>query len=124
MGTLSDAMKLVLDATDDVVDQHTPGAKLDQDKPRVDLVLGGFARALLRVAEVGTFGANKYSDNGWMQVKNGLQRYDDAGKRHWLRRATGEVIDPESGLEHRAHEAWNALASLELYMRSLENETD
>lgn len=39
------------------------GAKLDAGKPRLGLVLCGFARALQEVGKVGTFGAAKYSDN-------------------------------------------------------------
>ena len=40
------------------------GVKLDNEKPRMDLVLGGFAKALYEVGRVGTFGADKYSDDG------------------------------------------------------------
>ena len=53
-----------------LTDLHKPGAKDDGVKPRTDLVLGGFSRALLEVSQVGTFGANKYTDNGWMEVPN------------------------------------------------------
>ena len=100
------------------VDQPSAGAKLDAGKPRAALVLGGFAKALLEVAKVGTFGANKYTDNGWMEVENGKDRYADAGLRHFLYKAAGEELDPESGLDHLAHEAWNALARLELALRA------
>jgi hypothetical protein len=34
--------------------------------------------------------------------------------RHLLAQAAGEINDPESGLPHAAHAAWNALAVLEL----------
>lgn len=98
-------------------DQHEPGAKLDAGKPRVSLVLNGFPNALMAVAEVGTYGANKYTDNGWLSVPNGKQRYADAGYRHNLLAATGEERDAESGLLHKAHAAWNALAELELMLR-------
>ena len=56
------------------MDQHLPGAKLDKNKPRVDLMLCGFNRALLAVAEVTTYGANKYSPHGWMDVSDARQR--------------------------------------------------
>ena len=49
--------------------QHEPGAKLDSGKIRPSLVLGGFARALAEVSAVGTFGAEKYSDNGWCRCR-------------------------------------------------------
>ena len=94
------------------------GAKFDMGKPRCALVLGGFSRALLKVSEVGTFGAEKYSDFGWLSVDNGEDRYDDAKLRHWLIEKTGETIDQQSSLEHAAHEAWNALARLELILRN------
>ena len=97
------------------------GAKLDSGKVRPGLVLGGFARALWAVSEVGTFGANKYSDNGWVSVPNGESRYDDAGLRHWLKDKMGEKQDDDSKLRHLAHQAWNALAVLDLALREAEN---
>ena len=99
------------------IDQHAPGAKLDNGKPRHGLVLGAFAGALTEVAKVGTFGANKYSDNGWLSVPNGLARYTDAMLRHHFAEAGGEELDEDSGLRHAAHRAWNALAVLELALR-------
>lgn len=95
-------------------DQHAPGAKVDAGKIRAGLVLGNFAHALRAVAEVGTFGAQKYSDNGWLQVPAGIDRYTDALLRHYLAHASGELDDPDSGCSHLAHLAWNALAILEL----------
>lgn len=97
---------------------HEPGAKLDQGKNRMGLIIGGFPLALLAVGEVGTFGANKYSDNGWMDVPNGVGRYTDAMYRHLLAEATGERLDSQTGLTHAAAAAWNALARLELLLRS------
>lgn len=97
--------------------QHEPGAKLDAGKPRPGLVLGGFARALLEVSKVGTFGAAKYTDDGWTEVPNGEARYEDAGLRHWLMSRAGQECDDESELLHLAHEAWNALARLDLKLR-------
>lgn len=99
------------------IDAHMPGAKLDAGKPRPELVFRGFARALAAVTDVATFGANKYSDDGWMSVPNGQKRYADAGYRHALKRYAGEEIDPDSKCYHLAAEAWNKLAELELYLR-------
>ena len=96
---------------------HSPGAKLDAGKNRLALVEDGFAKALWAVGEVGTFGANKYSDNGWMQVPGGIGRYKDALRRHLNKAAQGEDVDQDSGLPHLAHAAWNALAVLELWLR-------
>jgi len=92
------------------VDQHTAGAKLDDGKLMAGLVLGGFSRALKGVAEVGTMGAKKYTPNGWQEVDNAFNRYHDAAIRHWLSYNSGEKLDPESGLSHLKHLAWNMLA--------------
>lgn len=97
--------------------QHEPGAKLDAGKNRLGLVLFGFARALQEVGKVGTYGANKYTDNGWTEVPDGERRYTDAMLRHLLREASGEERDPDTGLHHAAHSAWNALARLDLALR-------
>lgn len=96
--------------------------KYDGGKPAVWRgVVNSFPRALWAVAEVGTFGASKYSWDGWEGVENGFARYKDAQLRHCLKQAMGEGVDPESELEHLAHEAWGALATLELYLRSKNN---
>lgn len=93
------------------LDQHTLGAKLDLNKPNCDLVFSGFASALLDVAKVGTFGANKYTPHGWLYVPNGIERYRSAVYRHLL---AIDFTDKESKLPHLAHAAWNCLAALEL----------
>ena len=93
------------------------GVKFDCGKPRMDLVMGGFADALEEVGSVGTFGAIKYSDNGWQEVENGIERYSNALLRHYLSHKKGEVIDPDSGMLHLGHMAWNALAILQLFIK-------
>lgn len=95
------------------------GIKHDGGKPRPDLVLGPMARAMLAVAEVAAYGAQKYTANGWQSVPDGLARYTAAKDRHRLMGAL-EDTDCESGLLHAAHEAWNALAVLELMLRAEE----
>lgn len=98
-------------------DAHEPGAKLDAGKVRPHLVLSGFSRAILEVSKVGTYGANKYTDNGWMEVPNGISRYSEALLRHYFSEQSGEQNDPDTKLLHAAHAAWNALARLELMLR-------
>ena len=98
------------------------GAKLDSGKNRLGLVICGFARALQEVGRVGTYGAHKYTDDGWVEVPDGERRYTDAMFRHIMREATGEKIDPETGLYHAAHAAWNALARLDLALRETSKE--
>lgn len=95
-------------------DPNAPGAKLDAGKLRASLVLGDFANALTAVCAVGTFGAKKYSDHGWLSVPQAPGRYSDAMMRHWLAMQRGEELDEQSGLTHLAHFAWNALALLEM----------
>jgi hypothetical protein len=97
-------------------DQHEPGSKLDAGKPRPALVLGDFSRALSAVTDVGTYGAAKYTDHGWLTVPDGVQRYSDAMMRHWLDESAGIACDRETNLLHAAHLAWNALARLELML--------
>lgn len=92
------------------------GVKLDEGKPRLDLVLGDFADALWSVGMVGTYGANKYTDKGWQEVGNGIERYGNAMLRHYFNYRKGIAFDDESGLSHLAHMAWNALAILQLHL--------
>ena len=99
---------------------HSPGAKLDAGKVRPSLIFNDMPRALLAVANVATFGANKYSDGGWQHVPNAIKRYTDAMDRHRLMEFIEGPTDRESGLPHAAHLAWNALAALELMLRDLE----
>ena len=98
------------------------GVKYDTEKPRMDLVMSGFARALECVGDVGTFGATKYTDNGWQSVDNGIERYLSAMIRHYLKYRQGEYYDTDSELPHLSHMAWNALAVLELSERSTKPE--
>lgn len=99
---------------------HQIGVKDDSNKPRLDLVLGDFANALWEVGEVGTFGANKYTDRGWHEVENGIERYSNALLRHYFKYKSGEYVDLESGLSHLAHMAWNALAILQLEIEDMQ----
>jgi hypothetical protein len=100
------------------IDPHVPGAKLDTGKNRLGLVLGDFAPALWQVGLVGTHGAAKYTDGGWKHVPNGVERYTSALYRHLLKEKTEGPVDPEFGLHHAAHAAWNALARLTLLLEN------
>lgn len=83
--------------------------------PKMGL-LSMFPKALYGVLEVATYGARKYSRGGWQYVEDGFERYTDALIRHLLKIPL-EDRDPESGLYHFDHMAWNALARFELYLR-------
>lgn len=101
---------------------HSPGAKLDSGKVMADL-LQGFSRALMAVGEVATFGANKYTRDGWKTVDNGFNRYSAAMMRHWFKEPI-EDADKDSGLLHEAHLAWNALARLEFKLKEMEESNE
>lgn len=105
------------DPDTDAAQGHAPGVKFDTGKPRVDLVFNGFPMAIMCVAEVATFGAEKYSEHGWKQVPDGIKRYTAAMDRHRIMEAMGYDHDEESNMLHAAHLAWNALARLELLIR-------
>ena len=82
-------------------EQHLDmGTKYDSDKPRMDLIP---PHAELLLAQVLTYGANKYAPDNWRKVDNASQRYLAAALRHINSHRQGEVIDPESGLPHLAH---------------------
>lgn len=99
------------------------GAKDDGKKPDLDLVLGDFAAALQLVGDVGTFGAKKYTDHGWLRVDNGIRRYTSAMLRHYFKESDGEYLDPEMNLPHAAAIAWNALARLQLIINERKGKT-
>jgi hypothetical protein len=104
---------------------HEPGAKLDANKPPVVRgTIQYFPRAITAVSAVSAFGASKYAWDSWVAVPDGFQRYTDALGRHLIAEACGELIDPDSGILHAAHVAWNALARLELLMRQIENKSE
>lgn len=118
--TMAPALAVKLESDPLGIAQHAPGAKLDNGKVRAGMVLMPFARALLAVGDVGTYGARKYSDRGWEAVPNGIERYTDALFRHLMAEGKGQVNDEDTGLLHAAHAAWNALARLELMLREQE----
>lgn len=108
------AAQELLEEVREEIDMHVPGAKDDASKQRAALVLGGFAGALEEVIEVGTFGAEKYTPNGWMHVNDARDRYFDAAMRHWLKTMNGNIRNQEDGnVRHLAQCIWNLLAVLE-----------
>lgn len=96
--------------------------KFDQGKLKAACLFEYFPNALEEVAEIATFGANKYERGGWVRVDNKKERYSDAMIRHLLSHYKGEKNDPESGMRHWAHFAWNALALLEIINEEEKNE--
>jgi hypothetical protein len=104
------------------IQPNQPGAKLDAGKTALYRgLLAYFPRACESVAAVSTFGATKYTWKGWESVPSGFERYSDALVRHLAREGAGEIEDPDSGFNHAAHVAWNALARLELILKEKES---
>lgn len=91
---------------------HRPsGSKHDSGKPLMGAVP---PNALLAVARVLTFGAEKYGRDNWRQVESAETRYLDAALRHINAYQRGEAVDPESGESHLAHAVCSLMFMLEL----------
>jgi hypothetical protein len=89
------------------------GLKYDSGKLRFDLIS---VAALEDLAAVYTYGVGKYSANNW---RKGFpwSRIFAALMRHAWAFWRGEDLDPESGLPHLAHCAWQCFTLLE-FMRT------
>lgn len=93
-------------------------------KIQIDLFDGGFPNAVMAVAEVMTWAAEHkgYKPHDWKNLPNPETEFSAAGSRHrvkhHIQRAENTPIagcvDEESKLLHKAHEAFNVLAQLEL----------
>jgi len=95
-----------------------PGSKLDAGKsPIYAGLIDYFPRACSAVAHVSDVGARKYTWKGWESVPNGVVRYSDALVRHLVGASIEGPVDSETGLDHAAQVAWNAMARLELILR-------
>jgi len=92
--------------------ENQKGTKHDQGKPRLGYVIKEqFPLALIEVSKVSTLGIERYGEGNWKYVEKA--RYVDAAARHSVMRGN----NPDGGLLHLAHEAWNVLAQLELTLR-------
>jgi hypothetical protein len=74
--------------------------KHDRHKPMWDLL--PYAQ-VGRIVEVLTYGARKYSGEGWKRTPDGSNRYFAALMRHLVAWRSGATTDPETGLAHLAH---------------------
>ncbi len=92
--------------------------KFDQGKPRYSLVP---VNALEAVANVLTFGAEKYAANSWQNIED-TDRYLDALIRHVEAVRKGEIYDTESGIQHMAHVATNAMFLYEFEIMTKDSE--
>jgi len=86
--------------------------KADQGKLRYDLIP---ITSLEGMAQIFTYGANKYNDFNWYQSIRPM-RYYAAAMRHIMSLQQGQKLDPESGLKHIDH----AIVSLIMYREIVE----
>lgn len=103
--------------------KQSDGVKYDTGKPLVGTLCRIFPNALLEVGKCIEFGTHKYPEvDNWQRVDDAFNRYQDAMIRHLLKHNIGKELDEETNLYHLSHMAWNALAILELYIRSKDND--
>ena len=81
------------------------GTKFDTDKIRTDLLP---VNALMRIANIFTFGAKKYGAYNWVKGLS-IRETCESLKRHLDAFMEGEDDDPESKLSHIGHIQCNAL---------------
>lgn len=82
------------------------GLKLDAGKLRYDLIP---AEQMEQIADIFTFGAEKYAPNSWQGIEDAQNRYYAALMRHLQAWRMGEIVDSESGRPHLAHVMVNAM---------------
>jgi hypothetical protein len=87
-------------------------AKADAGKPRGFRMLP--PDTLAELAEIYTYGCQKYARDSWRNVPDAVERYYDAMERHLGAFNKGEEFDVESGKRHLAHALWNLVAVCEL----------
>jgi hypothetical protein len=108
-------MTLNLALKDEQLDIHVPhteaALKHDRNKTRFDLIP---PHAIEQVAEVLTYGANKYADRNY---ESGMEvsRVFAAAQRHLNAYWKGQDLDEESVLPHIAHAVTDLLILLELH---------
>lgn len=98
-------------------------------KIRMELFDEGFPNAILEVAKVMTWASeNKgYKDHDWVNLPDADSAFSAAASRHKLKGIIQKIngvevlqrTDEESNIVHKAHEAFNVLAELELMLRGV-----
>ncbi len=95
------------------------GMKFDTGKLRYDLIPPEALRAL---ADVLTYGAEKYAPDNWKSVPDAKARYTAALYRHLEAWRSGEQTDAESGRHHLAHAITNVAFLIWFEEREKDNE--
>lgn len=89
--------------------QKTAG-RFGAGKVRYDLVA---AWGMEQIAKVYTYGTIKYDDDNWWKGLKWKKDVLGCIFRHTWAWVRGERFDPESGLHHLAHAAWNCITLME-----------
>jgi hypothetical protein len=95
------------------------GVKYDGEKPRMYLLP---PKAIVEVAKVLTFGAQKYDEDNWRKLENLQKRYSGAALRHMFAEMDGEQLDPETECYHDAHAICCLLFKLEAKLEARSKE--
>lgn len=97
------------------------GIKYDSAKPKMNLLP---PKAIVEVAKVLTFGAEKYDAENWRKLDDLQNRYTAGALRHIFAHMDGEKLDPETGLSHMAHALCCLLFKLEIELEDGESKEE
>ena len=97
------------------------GVKYDSKKPKMNLLP---PKAIVEVAKVLTFGAQKYGPENWKELEDLQNRYLAGALRHIFAHMDGEQLDPETGLSHMAHALCCLLFKLEIELENAKIEEE
>lgn len=95
------------------------GKKYDGGKPRMDLLP---PNAIIEVAKVLAFGAEKYAPENWRKLEDLQNRYTGASLRHVFAHMDKERLDKETHLSHLAHAICCLLFKLEIELEETREE--
>lgn len=98
--------------------EEEEGIKYDTEKPKMNLLP---PKAVIEVAKVLTFGAEKYDAENWRKLDNLQSRYTAGALRHIFAHMDGEQLDPETELSHLAHALCCLLFKLEIELEDAES---
>ena len=99
-------------------EKEEEGIKYDTEKPKMNLLP---PKAVIEVAKVLTFGAEKYDAENWRKLDNLQSRYTAGALRHIFAHMDGEQLDPETKLSHLAHALCCLLFKLEIELEDAES---
>jgi len=102
------------------IEQDGGSARYNKGKPRFDLIPPDALMELARVYTDGVekYGAEKYGARNWERGQKWGICFG-ATMRHMWKWWGGERYNPESGLPHLAHAAWNVFVLLAYELRGM-----